>query len=261
MGIGAVATLQADFLTAWRLLGEACQVSRACGDRAALAMSLAWFADMAYAQGDFEAARASGDDAVITTESIGFATPACMALSTLGNLQYRAGATDRAADLLHAALARADALDEAFPIVRASISLAWLAVDAAKPERARVLLERSIELAQRVGNRHHVAQSLEAFAAFAALTEAPAAAIRLAGAAAAMRHTIDAPLAPTERTLLDTRLESAYRRLEPGTAAAAYREGEAWSIDRAIRSAGEIAHARHAHTPGLKSRYDRSQWH
>jgi hypothetical protein len=106
MGIGAVATLQADFQTARRLLGEACHVSRACGDSAILAMSLAWSADMAYAQGDFDAAQAFGDDAVTTTESIGFATPACMALSTLGNLQCRAGATDSAADLLHAAPTR-----------------------------------------------------------------------------------------------------------------------------------------------------------
>jgi predicted ATPase/transcriptional regulator with XRE-family HTH domain len=252
MGIGAVATLQADFQTARRLLGEACHVSRACGDSAILAMSLAWSADMAYAQGDFDAAQAFGDDAVTTTESIGFATPACMALSTLGNLQCRAGATDSAADLLHAALARTDALDEAFPIVRASISLAWLAVDTGKTEHARVLLERSIELAQRVGNRHHIAQALEAFAAFAALTEDPAAAIRLAGAAAAMRHTIDAPLAPTERMLLDTRLESAYRCLEPGAAAVAFRDGQAWSIDRAIRSAGEIARARNPRAARLR---------
>ena len=100
------------------MLAEACRVSRSIGNQAVLGMSLAFSADLAYAVGDFETARQSAEEAIQTADAIGFATPACIGLSTLGAVHYRAGATEVAEELLQTALIKGEALDEAYAISR-----------------------------------------------------------------------------------------------------------------------------------------------
>ena len=121
--------------------------------------------------------------------------------------------------------------------------------DAGDLQRARTLLLRSVLLAQRVGNRQHVAQAFEGLAAFAALNGEAQPAMRLAGAAAAVRTLIGAPLSPTERQALDERLDVAYQRLDADEAAAALRQGESWTIEQATGFALEFALARGEHVP------------
>jgi predicted ATPase/transcriptional regulator with XRE-family HTH domain len=129
MGVGAAASMRADFSKAASALAEARQVSANSGAIPVLALSLVWSADLAYAQGDFDLAEAFAEEAVEAAESIGFAVPACMALTTLGNLKWREGAIDLAEGLLESAVFKAEELDEAYPMVWAAISLALLAAD------------------------------------------------------------------------------------------------------------------------------------
>jgi tetratricopeptide (TPR) repeat protein len=240
MGLGATATSCAEFDSASTLLDQARQSGRRSGDAAALAVSLAWSADMAYARGEYAPIRAYAEEALEVAQRIGFATPACMALSTLGNLSYREGNRAAAMDHLQEALHRADALGEAYPIVRAALGLAAIAADDGDADNARSLLARSVRLAHRVGNYHHMAQALEALSGFAAPGQ-PEAALRLASAASAIRESIGAPMSPTERQALETRLRPAQSSVGTSVTTAALSEGRTWSLDKAAKFALELS--------------------
>jgi hypothetical protein len=119
-------------------------------------------------------------------------------------------------------------------IVRAALNLALVASDDGDTVRARSLLAESVGLAQQLGNRHHVAQSLEGVARFAAQRSDVEAAVRFTGAAAAIRASIGAPLSPTERMLLERRLG----RL--GAPSGAFDDGRTWSVEQAAARALEF---------------------
>ena len=240
MGAGAAASMRGDVAKAESVLAEARQVSLVSGATAVLALSYVWSGDLAYAQGDFATARAFAEQALHAADSIGFAVPACMALTTLGNLSWLEGELETAEGQLESAVLKAEQLDEAYPIVWAAISLALLAADRGHLERARALLAKSIGLARRDGNRHHVAQTLEGLAAFAAMTRQPEAAMRFAGAAATVRTQIGARLTGTELDLLERRLEPVRRELDARAAQLARQAGATWSIEHATRLALEF---------------------
>jgi tetratricopeptide (TPR) repeat protein len=239
MGLGGVATSRADLNPARLLLEEALQVGSRSGESAALALSLAWSADLAYALMHYAEARQFAEEALRVADSVGFATPACMALSTLGNLSYQLGDRDGALLSLEGGLERSEKLGEAWPIVRAALGLALIACDDRDLGRARSLLARSVQLAQRVGNRHHLALAFEGVATFATVIEQPDASLRFAGAAAAIRASIGALLTPAEQHSLDERLACAWQSLE-ASAVGVFEEGKTWSAEQSITQALEL---------------------
>ena len=100
MGVGAAATMATNFEVASATLPLARAASQECGDQAVLALSLTWSADLAYGQGDFASARAFGEEALRVANGVGFALPACLALSTLGTISWREGQLNTAERLL-----------------------------------------------------------------------------------------------------------------------------------------------------------------
>jgi predicted ATPase/DNA-binding CsgD family transcriptional regulator/transcriptional regulator with XRE-family HTH domain len=241
MGTGAAAVLVGDMEEAATLLAEARLVSREFQAMAALGLSLAWSADLAYAQGDFVPARRFAEEAVEVSDAIGFVIPACIALPILGNLAWRDGQPEVARGLLESALNRAEGVEEAYPIVRASISLALLLADKGQTVRACGLLARSARLALETGNWHHVAQALEGLAAFAAQVQEPRSALQFAGAAASIRQRIGTGLSGTELDMLQRRLAPARRELGTEASARAAREAAEWTIEEAVRRGLEFA--------------------
>ena len=142
---------------------------------------------------------------------------------------------DAAEELFEAALSRAEDVQEAYPIVRASISLTVLLAEKGETERARVLLARSARLALETGNRLHVAQALEGLAVFAVFVQEPVSALQFASAAATIRQRIGNDLLGTELEALRRRLAPAEQQLDAATATRAAREGAEWSIEEAVR--------------------------
>jgi predicted ATPase/DNA-binding CsgD family transcriptional regulator/DNA-binding XRE family transcriptional regulator len=235
MGSGTAAMLSADMEEAAILLAEARRVGREWGELPPLALSLAWSADMAYRRGEFALARGFAQQAVEVSDAIGFVIPVCIAQPILGNLEWRNGSPDRAEELFEAALSRAEDVQEAYPIVCASISLALLLAEKGETERARVLLARSVRLALETGNRLHVAQTLEGLAVFAVFVHEPVSALQFASAATTIRQRIGNDLLDTELDALRGRLAPAEQQLDADTAARATREGTRWSIEEAVR--------------------------
>jgi tetratricopeptide (TPR) repeat protein len=101
-------------------------------------------------------------------------------------------------------------------------------------ERAgvRAMLEESLALNTQIGDRTAIAYCLEDFAGLAAASGEHERALRLAGAAAALRQTLGSPLPPPEQAALDALLRPARAAL--AAPAAEFAAGERLAIDEAV---------------------------
>jgi len=235
--LGMTAAVRGDFDASDTLLEAARQASQVSGSTSLVALSLALSAYVAYLRGQNDTAREFAHGAIEAGDAMGFAPPSSMAIVTLGSIKYDTGDCDAAADLLRAGLERAEELGETYLSVRASIGLALLSADRADVRAARDLLDDGLGRALALGNRHHVAQALEGVAAFAASLRRGKAALRFAAAASSIRTTVGAPLSPTERRMLETRLGPIRHALGAAQSASAHAEGGGWSLEKAASEA------------------------
>ena len=132
------------------------------------------------------------------------------------------------------ALARFERQHDAWGAGDSLLALGLVAVDADDLAAARTRLARAHEVFGRVSDVRNTLRVLEAFAHVAAAAGAPERALMLAGAAAAVRHTLSVPLPGSQLQRVEATLERVRRQLDPQRAAAAWMEGWSLSIDEAI---------------------------
>ena len=101
---------------------------------------------------------------------------------------------------------------------------------------ARSLYRESIKIFHDLDHKRGIARLLEAFACVAAVQLEPERSLRLAGAAAALRQTIGAPLTSAERAKLEASLLPARRALTTA-GRTAWAEGWALPMEKAIEEA------------------------
>ena len=98
---------------------------------------------------------------------------------------------------------------------------------------------------KRLGHRAAIAHQLECFAAIALTRRDYARAARLYGAASVLREKIGIPMTPPEQIEYQAQLASLHSSLDEKAFAAAWGEGQALSMDDAIKFALErsVQHA------------------
>jgi hypothetical protein len=106
--------------------------------------------------------------------------------------------------------------------------------------QARALLAEALALSQQLGSGAALAYSLEGFAILAAAAHRPEQAIRLAGAATALRAALHHPISPGERVVLERWLEPARGLLGEDATMIAWRSGQAMSAEQAIACARAV---------------------
>jgi hypothetical protein len=99
------------------------------------------------------------------------------------------------------------------------------------------LYRESLKLFQELDHKRGIARLLECFACAAAAQSHSERALRLAGAAAALRQKIGAPLTPAERGKLEANLKNTRPGLSDMSTAAAWQEGWELPVERAIEEA------------------------
>ena len=193
--LASFALVKPDLDLAERLLLEIQELHVELGDRRSLAIDLYSLAEVAVGRGDFERARQVAAEAVRIAEEL--------------------DDTQTTAYALHAS--------------------AGVACDGGEPERALAEFRRALELDRRLGDEAAAVFALEGVAsALAALGHADAA-LRLAGAAAAVRAAKGYPLSTVEAATLARRLDPAFAAVadpEPLLA-----EGRRMGLDAAVASA------------------------
>ena len=163
-------------------------------------------------------------------------------LSNLGWMALYQGDLPAARALQEESLATRRALDERREIAVSLTALGRVAFAAGESAAARALYLESLPLHHELGNQWGVALALEGLVAVLA-GEQPALAVRLAGAAAAVRAVIGRTMPPVERTGYEQVLAGLRASLGEGAFAAAWAAGQALSPDRMVAEALALADA------------------
>ncbi len=216
LGRGERAAAQALFL-------ESLACAEAAGDAWMESLPRLWMAQVAFDDGDDDAARGWAEQVLAGGEATGSHRNACFALRLLGDVDARQGNIDSARKLLEASLAHGREVGRwlaAWP----AADLADLLIEQRDHTAARALLREALVTYRDAGDREGVAGCLEGCARLAATVGLAAQAVRLAGAAAALRAAVGTP-ARGERTNLDRHLAEARATLGRRAADAAWAEG------------------------------------
>jgi DNA-binding CsgD family transcriptional regulator len=218
------------------LFMESLACAEAAGDQWVESLTRMWLAQVAFDEGDDDAARAWAEQVLAGVEAAGSHRNACFALRLLGDVEARQGNADRARTLLEASLARGRKVGRwlaAWP----AINLARLLAEQDDPAGARALLREALITYRDAGDREGVARSLEGCARLAASGGLAGQAVRLAGAAAALRVAAGSPLPSQERLALDRYLAAARATLGGRAADAAWAAGQSWPPEQATAQA------------------------
>jgi predicted ATPase/transcriptional regulator with XRE-family HTH domain len=201
-----------------------------------IAMALLPLACVARDRGDFEAARPLFAEALARRQANGDRLGVAAVLNNLGCLELYAGSWAVARRLAEDSLAIRRALGPLREIVWSQALLGKIAVAMDDVETAATCFRQSLEVHQDISSSWGTALALEGVAGMEA-TAQPEYALRLAGAASAVRDAIGRPLPPAEQPLLAAWLAPARQAVPPDDAQRAWAEGEALSEAEAVAAA------------------------
>ena len=128
-------------------------------------------------------------------------------------------------------------LDNRWGIASTLADLGSLAMEERDYSLMRELYRESLEIFQELDHKRGIARLLESFACSAASQDNAERALRLAGAAAALRQNIGVPLSPAEQVKLQATLDSARERLSNAASSKAWLDGWGLAVDEAIEVA------------------------
>ncbi len=232
-----IAHRQGDSTTALAHYSESLTIRQAIGDERGIAISLYGLGRSALTADDPNAARAHFATSLERFERLGDRTESGRALFGLAMVDREIGADAAARVWFEQALVRWREIGERPGI---SLLLAYLGDIAARQgdmAQARAWLTEGLALALRQGAKQNIAYGLEGFVALAVAEQQPTRALRLAGAANALRTATAAPLYPRWQARLDNWLAPAWAALEPTVAQAAWAAGAALTGEAASAEA------------------------
>ena len=232
--LGIQHTALGELATARRRLEESLVIWEELGDTLGHARSLSNLAHVARLQGDVTEARRLYRQATADFERIGDRSGHAWSLDYHGDLLREQGDLAAAAELYHAALAIFRALGERWGIASTLGDLGTVERLRGEVGRAAPLYREALEAFAELGHRRGIARLLGAFACLAVDQGQPERALRLAGAADALRDRVGAAVATPDRAELERTLTRARRDLGPARATAAWSAGAELSPEAAI---------------------------
>jgi predicted ATPase/serine/threonine protein kinase len=229
--------------TARPLFQEALDLWRSLGDRVAVARSLSNLAKTAKVQRDYGTARSLHEETLSIFRELGDRTGIAWALNHQADAAREQGDVEAARALYEKSLAAFQALGDRWGIAGTLGDLGNLARDQADYAVARAFYVDSLRIQQELEHKRGIARLLECFAGCAAAERQPERALRLAGAAAALREKLGVPLSGAEQARLERCLEPAREALPDRDGADVWMEGWAMPLEKAIESALELGSA------------------
>jgi predicted ATPase len=222
-------------------VGEACSLFeeglvlwRELGDRQAEARTLSNLASVVKLQGDYARALSIYADCLSIFQGLGDRAGVAWSMNYQGDVARDQGDSPTARTLYGQSLAIFRELGDRWGIAGTLADLGNLAREERNCTAADSLYRESIKLFQELEHKRGMARLLECFACSAAVQLEGERALRLAGAAAAMRQNIGAPLTPAEQARLEASLDSARQGLSHTAGTTAWLEGWAMRVEKAI---------------------------
>jgi predicted ATPase len=207
---------------------------REVGDQKAIARSLSNLANVVKLQGDYAQARSLYAECLSMFEELGDRIGVAWSMNYQGDVARDQGDSAAAQTLYEQALAIFRDLDDRWGVAGTLADLGSLSREQGNYSRARSLYQESIKIFQELGHKRGIARLLECFAYAAAGKLEAERALRLAGAAAALRQNIGAPLKPAEQIKLEAALETPRQVLSRTACHTAWSEGLAMPVEQAI---------------------------
>jgi predicted ATPase len=223
---------------------------RQLGDQKAIARALSNLANVLKLEGDYDRALSLHAECLAIFRTLGDRTGVAWSLNYQGDVARDQGDSGAAQELYEQGLVIFRELGDRSGIATTLADLGSLARERASYPVARSLYGESIKLFQQLNHKRGIARLLECFACSAAIQLEAERSLRLAGAAAALRQDIGVPLTPAEKTNLESRLQMARQALVNPAGVAAWLEGWAWPVDKAVE---EALMPEATFSPGLRS--------
>jgi predicted ATPase len=225
---------QGDVAVAHSLFEEALVLWRELGDRKAVARALSNLASVAKLQGDYPRARSLYAECLSIFEELGDRTGVAWSLNSQGDIARDQGDAAAAQTLYEQGLAIFRELGDCWGIAGTLADLGNLAREQGNCPTAHSLHGESLKMFRELEHKRGIARLLECFACSAAAQLQAERSLRLAGAAAALRQNIGAPLTPAEQAKLEAILGPARQALSNTASTTAWLEGWAMPVEKAI---------------------------
>ncbi len=207
---------------------------RELGDQKAIARALSNLANVLKLEGDFDRARSLYAECLAIFRQIGDRTGVAWSLNYQGDVARDQGDTAAAQELYEQCLTIFRELGDRWGVAGTLADLGSLAREQQDYPRAHSLYGESIKLFREMGHKRGIARLLECFACSAAVQFEAERALRIAGAAAALRQNTGAPLTPAEQVKLEASLSMARRAVSNPAGVAAWLEGWSMPVERVV---------------------------
>ncbi|MGA8432704.1 MAG: protein kinase [Candidatus Sulfotelmatobacter sp.] len=207
---------------------------RELGDQKAVARALSNLANVLKLQGQYDQARDLYVECISIFRSLGDRTGVAWSTNYQGDVARDQGDSAAARTLYEQGLAMFRGLGDHWGIAATLADLGGLSREKGDYSRARSLYRESIKIFQDLGHKRGIARLLECFACSAAAELEAERSLRLAGVAAALRENIGAPLTSAEQAKLEVSLQRARQALTNPAGSAAWLEGWALPVEKAI---------------------------
>ena len=237
VSLNALAVLardRGDIAGAHSLFEESLELWRELGDLKAVARSLSNLANVVTLQGNHARARSLYAECLSIFRGLGDRTGVAWSLNHQGDVARDQGDSLAARTLYEQGLAIFRELGDRWGIAGTLADLGSLAMEQRNYPSAHSLYRESIKTFQELEHKRGIARLLECFACSAAAQLEAERSLRLAGAAAALRQSIGAPLTPAEQSKLESILDPARQVLTNTAGATAWLEGWAMPVEKAI---------------------------
>jgi predicted ATPase/serine/threonine protein kinase len=232
--LGTTARIQGHLAVAHPLLDESLALWRELGDQRAIARALSNLANVLRLQGDYSRARALCGECLSICRVLGDQNGVAWSLNNEGDIARAEGDSAAARTLYQQGLGIFRELDDHWGVATTLADLGTLAREQRDCATADSLYKESLRIFRELGHKRGIARLLECFACLAAAQSQATRALRLAGAAAALRQGIGAPRPPADQNRLETLLDPARKSLSEAAAADAWCEGRATPTETAI---------------------------
>jgi predicted ATPase len=216
------------------LFEDSLRLWREAEDQKAVARSLSNLANVVKLQGDFIRARSLYTECLSILEALGDRSGIAWSINSQGDVARDQGDFREAQALYEQSLAIFRELGDRWGIGGTLTDLGNLAREQRDYATAQALYRESMKAFQELEHKRGIARLLECFARSAAAQLEAERSLRLAGAAAALRHHLGAPLAQGEQAKLEAALDPVRQLLTNTASAAAWLEGWGMPVEKAI---------------------------
>jgi predicted ATPase/DNA-binding winged helix-turn-helix (wHTH) protein len=232
--LGVSARDRGDYAAAQEYFERSLACWRALSDPLATARTLHNLANAVRVRGDYPAAQAALREAASIFEELSDRSGVAWSLNQQGDIAREQQDLPVARTLYQDALSVFREAGDRWGSARSLADLGYVCCDQEDYAAAHAAYREALKVFVELGHRRGLARTLEGCACLAVARGGAARALKLAAAAAHLRRIVGATLPQAEQTKLNQTLLAAWESLSDAEGSAAWSEGSAMSVEKAI---------------------------